>query len=61
MLVRNLITTALTRARRRVIVFSVGDALERGIRNNRIAERHTYLKERIAEEIRKEEAKKETA
>lgn len=61
MLVRNLITTALTRARQRVIVFSVGDALERGIRNNRIAERHTYLKERIAEEIRKEEAKKETA
>jgi exodeoxyribonuclease V alpha subunit len=47
LLQRNLIYTAVTRARRLVVVVGSKKALATGIRNDRIMRRHTHLSERL--------------
>lgn len=47
MLQRNLIYTAITRARRLVVLVGQPKAIAIAVRNNRITERHTGLKERL--------------
>ena len=47
MLQRNLLYTAVTRAKERIIIISKSDAFERSIRQNTIIKRNTTLCERI--------------
>ena len=50
MLQRNLLYTAVTRARRKVILVGTKRALERAVQNVRTSQRHTLLAERIRQE-----------
>jgi exodeoxyribonuclease V alpha subunit len=47
MLQRNLLYTAVTRARRLVVLVGQPKAIALAVRNNRVAERHTGLTERL--------------
>jgi exodeoxyribonuclease V alpha subunit len=47
MLQRNLLYTAITRAKRHLVVVHQPGALERAVQNDRIAERHSRLAERL--------------
>jgi len=47
MLARNLIYTAITRAREKVILVGTRRALSIAIKNNKVVKRHTALTERI--------------
>lgn len=47
MLQRNLLYTALTRAKKKVVVLGQGSAIQKAIQNNRIQKRNTLLAERI--------------
>lgn len=49
MLERSLVYVALTRAKKKAIIITVGDALEKAVRNNRSRKRLTGLKYRLAE------------
>jgi len=47
MLQRNLLYTAITRARELVVLVGTKQALGMAVRNNQVAQRHTTLAERI--------------
>ena len=51
MLQRNLLYTAITRARELVVLVGTKQALGMAVRNNRVAERHTTLSQRIRDGI----------
>jgi exodeoxyribonuclease V alpha subunit len=48
LLQRNLIYTAVTRAKRLIVLIGTKKALAMGIRNNKTQERHTALRERLS-------------
>jgi len=48
MLQRNLLYTAVTRGKRLVVLVGTHKAVAIAVRNNRIRERHTHLRERLA-------------
>ena len=50
MLQRNLLYTAVTRAKRKVLIVGTERALERAVQNVRTSQRNTLLAERIREE-----------
>jgi len=54
MLQRNLLYTALTRARQRLVVVCQPEAIKRAVNNDRIAERYSKLAERLRGEEKKE-------
>lgn len=56
MLERSLVYVALTRAKKKAVIITVGDALEKAVRNNKSRKRLTGLKYRLQEEF--PEAKK---
>ena len=47
LLQRNLIYTAITRAKRLAILIGTKKALAIGIKNNKVEKRYTYLRERL--------------
>jgi exodeoxyribonuclease V alpha subunit len=47
MLQRNLLYTAITRARRLVVLVGQPKAIALAVRNNRVTERHSGLRDRI--------------
>jgi len=51
MLQRNLLYTAVTRARRLVVLVGQPQAIALAVRNNHVAERHTGLRTRLAQEV----------
>jgi exodeoxyribonuclease V alpha subunit len=51
MLQRNLLYTAVTRAKKLAVIVGSGKALAIAVKNNRMQSRFTLLKERLAEEI----------
>jgi len=54
MLQRNLLYTAVTRARKLVVLVGDKKSIAMAVRNNKIALRNTYLKERLMVEPEKE-------
>ena len=51
MLQRNLLYTAITRARQLVVLVGAQRAIATAVRNNEVAQRHTRLAERLCEEL----------
>ena len=51
MLQRNLLYTAVTRAKELLVIVGMVKALYIAVKNNKVIERYTYLKERIREEL----------
>jgi exodeoxyribonuclease V alpha subunit len=54
MLQRNLIYTGITRAKNELVLICQPEAVSRAIQNDRIAERHSRLKERLRERLKGE-------
>ena len=51
MLQRNLLYTAITRAKKMIVIVGTRKALKLSIQNNEVAERHTTLKQRLCGEV----------